>query len=230
MYRFNQPIVMIKNFLLVLTFFGILSCNEKIVQLPETSNNTITKVLDVSPAYLFYDEEQDSVEFNRKNLIGTTNWLVNVDKRLTLKQIMPHIIYLQNKRKKAGMHKNESAKNYFSCSNPDIKNLAFIDFTNVEYQLKKESQMTNEPGSCYLLFSNSNEVEIMFPDKNLKADADTFLSLLKNDYSRVKEDSLTLSLAFNENLKFQDYISYKSKLLELDFEMFTISKTELIYN
>jgi len=51
----------------------------------EVENAEITEVLDVSPAYIFYDETQpDSTLFNRKNLIGTTNWLVNVDKRLTL--------------------------------------------------------------------------------------------------------------------------------------------------
>jgi len=221
---------MIKHFFLVLTCFGILSCNEKIVQLPETNNKDITEILDVSPAYLFYDEEQDSIEFNRKNIIGTTNWLVNVDKRLTLKQAIPHIIFLQNKRKKSSMHKNESARNYFSCSNPEIKNLAFIDFTNVEYLIGEESQLTNESLSCNLIFSNSQDVEIVLRDTNMKADVNTFLSFLKNETSVKNEDTLTVFLAFNENLKFQDYISFKSKLLEMDFNTLILSRTELIYN
>jgi len=221
---------MTKQILLISIFFGFLSCNEKIVQLPETNNKAITEVLDVSPAYLFYDEAQDSVEFNRKNIIGTTNWLVNVDKRITLKQAIPHINYLQNKRKKDGMHKNESARNYFSCSNPELKNLAFIDFTNVEYSLVGDSKMSKESSSIHLIFSNAQDVEIVFLDKNIKADVYSFLSILKNEASQIKEDSITLFLSFNENLTFQDYISFKSKLLEMDFNAFTISNTELIFN
>lgn len=221
---------MIKHFLLVLSFVGQFSCNEKIVQLPETSNKSITEVLDVSPAYLFYDEAQDSIEFNRKNLIGTTNWLVNVDKRLTLKQAMPHIIYLQNKRKKSGMHKNESARNYFSCSNTEIKNLAFIDFTNVEYIMGDESQLTKGVKSCKLIFSNPNDIEIVFPDKNMTSDTNNFMDFLKNEPAIANEGSWMLYLAFNENLKFQDYINLKSKMLEMDLNTITISKTELIYN
>lgn len=49
-------------------------------------NASVTEVLDVSPAYVFYDETQpDSVFLNRKNLIISTNWLVNIYKRCMLK-------------------------------------------------------------------------------------------------------------------------------------------------
>ena len=71
----------------------LFSCgNERVLQLPEIKNASITEISDVSHAYLFYDEtKEDSVELNRKNLIITTNWLVNVDKRLTLGQAIPKI-------------------------------------------------------------------------------------------------------------------------------------------
>ena len=90
----------------------LLSCgNEKVLQLPEINYSKITKLNDVSAAYLFYNETQkDSVELNRKNLISTTNWLINVDKRLTLKQVIPHIQFLQEKKKNSS-HKNEVSKN-----------------------------------------------------------------------------------------------------------------------
>ena len=117
--------------ILLLVIFG---CSEqREVQLPHTSFNEITEVADVSPVYMFYDEINDTVIFNRKNLISTTNWLVNIDKRLTLQQILPHLQYLQNKRQKAGMHKNEAARNYFTCFNPKTKGLSFIDFTDVAF-------------------------------------------------------------------------------------------------
>jgi hypothetical protein len=49
-------------------------------------NEPITEVLDVSLAHIFYDETQHhSIFLNRKNRIISANWLVNIDKRLTLK-------------------------------------------------------------------------------------------------------------------------------------------------
>ncbi len=94
----------------------ILSCSkDKSVLLPEIQNASITEITDISPAYIFYDETQpDSVELNRKNLIGTTNWLFNVDKRLTLEQAMPKIMFLQDKKRNKQMRKNENARNYFT--------------------------------------------------------------------------------------------------------------------
>ena len=87
-----------KKIAFLLLFLLILNCNnERVLQLPETEHSDITELLDMSPAYIFYDEtQQDSTLFNRKNLIGTTNWAVNVDKRLTLRQAIPHIQYLQS--------------------------------------------------------------------------------------------------------------------------------------
>ena len=128
------------RYLSVLIILVLFSCgDEKIIQLPEIKNADITEALDVSPAYIFYDETQpDSTLFNRKNLISTTNWLVNVDKRLTLKQAIPHLQYLQSKRRKASMHKNENAKNYFTCNNTSFKNLGFLEFTELTYLNKEE--------------------------------------------------------------------------------------------
>ncbi len=125
-----------KNVSLLVILLLIFSCGkDKIVQLPEINHSEISEINDVSAAYLFYDETlPDSLEFNRKNLISTTNWLVNVDKRLTLKQAMPHIKFLQEKKQNAG-HKNDNAKNYFTCNDTSKKNLGFIEFTDVVYHL-----------------------------------------------------------------------------------------------
>ena len=90
----------------LLLFVLLFNCESKpIIQLPEIENAEVTEVLDTSPVYIFYDETQpDSTLLNRKNLISTTNWLVNVDKRLTLRQAIPHIKVLQDKRRNAQMY------------------------------------------------------------------------------------------------------------------------------
>ncbi len=92
---------MLNRFIFITVLFVFLSCgNENVIQLPEIQNAEITQILDVSPAYIFYDDtKQDSVELNRKNLIISTNWLVNVDKRLRLEQALPSILKLQEKKR-----------------------------------------------------------------------------------------------------------------------------------
>ncbi|MBT8265120.1 MAG: hypothetical protein KJO41_12185 [Bacteroidia bacterium] len=223
------------NPLLVLVLITFLSCNERSVQLPETTNQTILEISDVSPVYFFYNEESGEMKFNRNNLIGTTNWLVNIDKRLTLEQILPDLNDLQKKRRKDGIHKNESARNYFTCSNPDIQNLAFIDFTNITYR--------TESITDYLItnpFNDNTKVQVFINFKKDGAiDIGKKLMVKSSDMTNFESDLLQLSrsealtdylyLNFNEDLSFQDYISFKSILLEIEGTELEVSQEEFIY-
>jgi hypothetical protein len=218
-------------YLLVSTFV-LLSCgNERVLQLPEIENATITEVTDVSHAYLFYDETQpDSLELNRKNLISTTNWLVNVDKRLTLGQAIPKIKFLQDKKRNAKMHKNEAAKNYFTCSDTSIKNLGFLEFTDVVY-LGSDEEVTLEFNvEHYELFAvSSNEIQITKPDnQNTFTDIENVLEVLKKELENNKKRCL-LSLTLPKALSFQDYISIKSDVSKLKSDLITIDNNEFIY-
>ncbi|MFH6769777.1 hypothetical protein V8G56_13575 [Gaetbulibacter aquiaggeris] len=222
-----------------LLFFSIIvSCGQdRTVQLPEIKHANISKINDVSAAYLFYDETKaDSVELNRKNLISTTNWLVNVDKRLTLKQILPHIKFLQDK-KGTSSHKNENAKNYFTCNDSKIKNLGFIEFTDVVYH--------QEDSDIYL---NKNKALVnQIINIKVKSLDSTYVSFIRNDTvfihtSNQKEllshlesnltgqgNALIIS-EFNENLSFQDYITYKSLLSQINLKNVRIANDEFIFN
>jgi len=217
-------------FLLLLIIFS--SCNKKTVLLPEIENANITEILDVSPAYLFYDiTKPDSVDLNRKNLISTTNWLVNVDKRLTLNQAIPHITFLQEKKKNSS-HKNVNARNYFTCNDTSIKNLGFIDFTDVNYRQDKfipeqgfydQSISINVTSSDSLYFSYSTTQSsplIKFHKNNL---SEEIKSELKD------HETVMIHIMFNKYLTFQDYIGFKSILLELDLPNVSISSEEFIY-
>ncbi len=216
-------------FIILLVIILLFSCNKKTVLLPETDTKEITEILDVSPIYIFYDKTKpDSTDFNRKNMISTTNWLVNIDKRLTLKQILPHLQYLQEKRSKDGMHKNENAKNYFTCFNPETQNLAFIEFTNIAFHDKSSEKYSSE-NSIVIDFNTDNEIIILNPNTNkiiLKTEADYLL----NSIEEVVTLGNIIYLNFNKNLSFQDYITYKSLLLHLDINNVTLSNDEFIYN
>ena len=231
-------------YLLVITI--ILSCNnERVLQLPEIENAEITEVLDVSPVYIFYDETQpDSTLFNRKNLIGTTNWLVNVDKRLTLKQAIPHIQYLQNKRKKESMHKNENAKNYFTCNDTSINNLGFLEFTNVDYKnvdIRNDS-LNLQPLEPTSEFYRKGYVEHVYVTLSVVFDKDKtieyknrlltfseYISEIPKTEFPIVALGFSLHLYFDESLTFQDYIAIKSELSQIEREDIIVSPFEFIY-
>lgn len=203
-----------------------LSCGrDRVILLPEIENAKITNVKDVSPAYLFYDEyKEDSVELNRKNLIITTNWLVNVDKRLTLKQALPSILKLQDKKRNAKMHKNENAKNYFTCNDTAIKNLGFLDFTDVFY-FQGKSETEEKSNEILLYFETENRIITKDSELSPKSLENYLSELLQNN------DSINLKVIanFNKNLTFQEYIKYISLLDTIKIDSIWVSNNEFIY-
>jgi len=213
------------GFIGLITLF-LWSCgNEKVIQLPEVQHAKITEILDVSPAYIFYNETQpDSVELNRKNLIISTNWLFNVDKRLTLEQAIPKIKFLQDKKRNAKMHKNEAAKNYYTCNDTSIKNLGFIDFTDVNYVEEINSE------NNYIITINSlNDITIHHNDVKLsEVDIDNLIIQLEKNFNKNEENTV-LTLHLNKQLKFQDYITVKNRLQNLNFETIVIDNNEYIF-
>lgn len=218
-----------RYFLLFCLAISIFSCGkDKVLQLPEISHSEISKINDVSAAYLFYAETKtDSVELNRKNLISSTNWLINIDKRLTLKQVIPHIKFLQEKKRNSS-HKKENTKNYFTCNNASKKNLGFIEFTDLVYDTKGGQIGTVNNYSIAVI--NLNNI-IIYPlnQSDYKTSITSFVKDINKTLYNDKGNS-SISLSFHNNLSFQDYISFKSILLKLDLENVTISNHEFIFN
>ncbi|WP_191860409.1 hypothetical protein [Hanstruepera ponticola] len=212
----------------ILLFFLLvvfMSCSsEKTIELPEIKQATITEVIDVSAAYLFYDETKpDSIELNRKNLISTTNWLVNVDKRLTLNQAVPKIKFIQEKKRNSS-HKNEAAKNYFTCHDLSQNNLGFIEFTDVHYYLDEKPNAEIEiiiEALDKITIKKNNDVDIFFKTN--------FKTLEKDLASIYPHETISVTLSFKKSMTFQQYITIKSKLEELDNSKILVDTNEFIY-
>lgn len=217
----------------------LLSCgNERTLLLPQIENAEINELHDVSHAYLFYDEtKEDSVDLNRKNLISTTNWLVNVDKRLTLEQAIPKIKFLQDKKRNAKMHKNEAAKNYFTCNDTSIKNLGFIEFTDIEYKNTPlndyRKDQTDMPKSM-ILFKvetfNNYTIQKINGQQQISIVSETIDKAIL-DLVRFTDNTnnLVSYLKFNPKLSFQDYILIKSKLSDIESDHIVFNPNEFIY-
>lgn len=216
---------------IMLLFF---SCGkDKVILLPEIEHAKITEVNDVSPAYLFYDEtKEDSIELNRKNLISTTNWLVNVDKRLTLEQAIPKIKFLQDKKRNAQMHKNENAKNYYTCNDTSIKNLGFLEFTDVVYHLEDDKSNFSDiwkKNKIDIRFESNEKIKLsgIFEDFIL---IDSNIGSFKNDILNLPNyTNVEVVLNFHKKITFQDYISFKSLISDIKSDSIRIDNNEFIY-
>ena len=107
--NFKQRLNM-KYFTLIIAFL-LFSCGKKEDVLLPKSNVTIVKnVEDHSPIYIFFKTVgKDTIaDVNRKNSIISTNWILNIDKRLPLKLVIPQVIKLQEKKRADDAHKNEN--------------------------------------------------------------------------------------------------------------------------
>jgi len=125
--------------------FGIIllfcfSCGSKEdILLPKADRTIVKEIVDLSPIYIFFRVKgKDTLaEVNRKNSIITTNWVLNIDKRLPLRLVIPEVMKLQQRKREEKEHRNELALNYYSYADSIGKNLAFIPFTNVYYKMEK---------------------------------------------------------------------------------------------
>lgn len=221
---------------LILTIF--VSCGkEKIVQLPEINHSKISKINDVSAAYLFYDITQpDSVELNRKNLISTTNWLVNVDKRLTLGQVIPKLKLLQEKKQNAS-HKNKNAKNYFTCNDISKHNLGFIDFTNVIYHnksskdyLKTLKPKVNKIVNIRLHTLDSTYVSFIWSGTTFIHSSNQKELLNHLESNLTNQGNAMIVSELDKTLSFQDYITYMYLLSQIDLKNVTLADDEFVFN
>jgi hypothetical protein len=200
--------------------FGIvlllcISCgNKEDILLPKTDRTIVKEVVDLSPIYIFFRVKgKDTLaEVNRKNSIITTNWILNVDKRLPLRLVIPEVIKLQDKKRGDSAHKNEAAKNYYSYADSIGKNLAFIPFTEVYYKMEK-------PKNGVIVFFDKNN-KILVNSKEIA----------KNDLeNRIKQISSNNDVyyCFDKNMNFDRYVNLKIFVKSIDWKF--ISNHEFVY-
>jgi hypothetical protein len=201
---------------MLIFLFIFFSCgNKKDILLPKSNVTLVKDIQDHSPIYIFFKiNGKDTVaDVNRKNSIITTNWILNIDKRLPLRLVIPEVIKLQQKKREEKAHKNEAALNYYSYADSIGKNMAFIPFTEVYYKMGK-------PKSGTVVFFNKNN-EIWVNDLAIKRAY--FNAFFKN----VKINSDTIRFAFDANMSYGMYI--QNKILMESLEKQSDSIEEFIY-
>jgi hypothetical protein len=204
-----------KYFSLIILVFFMSCANKEDVLLPKASTTIVKNVEDHSPIYIFFRTEgKDTlVAVNRKNSIITTNWILNIDRRLPLRLVIPEVMKLQKRKREEKDHRNESAENYYSYADTIGKNLAFIPFTKVYYKMEKPK------AGIIVFFAKNNTILV----NNIIVKREFLHEFIENSAS----DLDAINLCFDENIDFGSYIQNKIFIESLKGEL--KSKEEFIY-
>lgn len=192
----------------LIVLFALFSCgNKEDVLLPKAAVTIVKNVDDLSPIYIFFRTKgKDTLaEVNRKNSIISTNWILNVDKRLPLRLVIPEIMKLQQKKREEKAHKNENAENYYSYADTIGKNLAFLPFTKVYYTI-------GEPvaGNMIIRFKKRNDL-VKVGDKEIQKS-----ELVNYVYSIDHIVQPIIFLVFDKNMSYEEYIQTKILVRKFD--------------
>lgn len=209
-----------KKIVIALLLISLFSCQKKEVFLPQIPETVVSDVKDHSPIYMFFEiKDKDTlVEVNRKNSIISTNWLFNIDKRLPLRLVIPEIQKLQAKKENSE-HKNAAADNYFTYMDSKKRTLAFLSFTDVIYKVKKTK--------TYNIVYFKKNGKVNFNNQELvQSELENYLNNL------IIENESEISIGYDKNLSFQNYISNRFYAKKLAIKKLGLSinyKEEYIY-
>jgi hypothetical protein len=186
------------RYLFGLVLLICVSCgNKEDVLLPKADATIVKEVVDLSPIYIFFRVKgKDTLaEVNRKNSIITTNWILNIDRRLPLRLVIPEVMKLQQKKREEKEHRNELALNYYSYADSIGKNLAFIPFTEVYYK-------TGKPNKGLVVFFSKEGKITVNNELVLKKDLQKTINNSNN-----KQEEIIYS--FDKNSSYGSYIQNK---------------------
>ncbi|MBF4488024.1 hypothetical protein [Flavobacterium sp. CSZ] len=206
-----------KYFTLIIAFL-LFSCEKKEdVLLPKSNVSIVKDVQDHSPIYIFFKTEgKDTItDVNRKNSIISTNWILNIDKRLPLKLVIPEVIKLQEKKRADSAHKNENAQNYYSYADSIGKNLAFLPFTKVYYKTEKPKSE-----GLVVFFKKNQTVEV----NNQVLKKEELLNYIASLDFAIKPK---MQFCFDKNMTYGSYI--QDKILVQKLESFAEVSEEYIF-
>ncbi|MEP6806792.1 MAG: hypothetical protein ABI892_19850 [Flavobacterium sp.] len=196
-----------KYFSLMITILLFSCASKEDVLLPKSNVTIIKDVQDHSPIYIFFKMEgKDTIaDVNRKNSIISTNWIFNIDKRLPLKLVIPEIMKLQEKKRAEKAHKNEMAENYYSYADSIGKNMAFLPFTKVYYEIGKPTN-----GDLVIYFRKGSNVVLVNSEEVKKEDVLTHIGRIAF-FVKPK-----VYLLFDKNMSYQEYIETKIQFQKLN--------------
>lgn len=124
-----------------LVFLFLSGCGKKELLLPLVAVDGISETQNHSSIWMFYSTtESDTLAvLNKNNKLLNTNWIYNIDRRLQMKHIIPHLESLQANREKPSVHKKEGMENFFSFANIENERISLVPFSQIVFVKHSES-------------------------------------------------------------------------------------------
>lgn len=213
-------------FIIVLT---IISCQQKSVELPTLGVKGIQDTIyNNSKIWIFYKlEGNDTIaELNKNNSVANTHWVFNIDKRLSLKKVIPNVQVLQAKKEKPSMHDNgELMHNYYSYVDTLSNKLSLILLDSIQYVTEKSINRDSilKQDQFKHLFIDSKKDKVFINDQLIEKDKIEDIISRQLDSGYIK-----INLSFDKGIPFQHYIFIKALLQNIKSDSMIISNKEYI--
>lgn len=214
--------------LIIIVFFTV-SCQQKSVKLPTLDVSGIQDTIyNNSKIWIFYSlNGNDTIaKLNKNNSVANTHWIFNIDKRLSLKKVIPVIQQLQAKKEKPSMHDSgEISHSYYSYVDTVSNKLSLILFDSIKYitykSINKDSILTVTPFKHLFIDYKINEVYI----NNIPVKKNGI-----NDYITNQLDTIIIKihLNFDKNLSYQNYMHLKSLLQNIKSDSIIFDHKEFV--
>lgn len=215
-----------KKFLIFSVLIFVLSaCNQKSLDLPQVAVAGISEIQNHSQIWVFYKHDTDKIkaEINKNNTISTTNWIINIDKRLPLSEVIPVFNLIKAKRAKKSIHSSDDAQNYLSYSNILENKISLFSIDSIQYMMLPKNDIKQ------LLNDKPCKNTIQFSKDIVSLNAN---NIQKEAWSKKTFESLSsgcVQLVFSKELTYQEYMDYRLKLIGVLPNNTRIETTEFIF-
>lgn len=201
-----KKITIVFSFLIIF----VLGCQKQEVQLPIIEIAGITEIQNHSSIWIFYDEQEgdEKAILNKNNKIINTHWIFNIDKRLTMKAVVPHLGAMQENRDKDSMHKKGDLLSYFSYADASLNQISLSPFQTIVFTEQEDEfdDITPIEDTYLSMLEISNEF-VKLNDKII--DLHDLRAELESTQEGSKVKTSLVRLKYHESTDFQSYLQTK---------------------
>ena len=222
---------MIKRPFLLVTLVFLLQCSDKEVMLPVVAEGGIAETQNHSSIWIFYDASgsESKAVLNKNNKLINTNWIFNIDRRLTMKDVIPLLQAMQADRNKDSMHKKEGMVNFFSYADSKNERISLVSFPDTDFVETTENSgfdpIDKDTTLCHVPL-RIFEDELRLGRVSGPVDQIAEMSAAFKDCEDGKTQVITL--VYDEELSFQAYLETKVFLAAAGLTVDTTERVETL--